>query len=295
MKDIIKNYYGFVGNDIYFKDNIYYFSYNNINFMFIQIDNYDINLEKIYNINSNLYLNSINMNQIYINLLGNYETIIDNKKYVMFYTYINNRETNIYDILKFNNQNHISNYKNNWHDLWCKKIDYYEYQMNQFGNKYPLLRESFSYVVGLAELSISLINNIDLNNTYNCYMHKRIDNYILNYYCPLNIIIDSRVRDISEYVKNSFFYDNKNIINDFEIYLKTVKLTNEEYKLLLVRLLFITPYFDLYENIMDETREEKEIKKIIQKLNDYEKFLKKYYKMIYKNINMIEIPFLLSN
>ena len=42
--------------------------------------------------------------------------------------------------------------------MWIRKIDYFEYQISQFGKKYPIIRESFNYYVGLAENGISLLN-----------------------------------------------------------------------------------------------------------------------------------------
>ena len=85
-----------------------------------------------------------------------------------------------------------------------------------------------------------------------------------------------------------FFYENKEVLND--LFLK-IRLNNEEYKLLFSRLLFITPYYDLYEKIIDNEIEENEIKKIINKLDDYEKYLKKIYLYLkrYIDIDNIEL------
>ncbi len=291
MKDMIKNYYGLNINDIHLKNDIYYFDINNIHFMFIEISDYNINIENMYEVNRKLYYNGIYMNRLVMNLFGNYETMINNKKYIMFCINENNRDININDILNFGKQNHVIEYVNNWHDLWCQKIDYYEYQMNQFGYKYPILRESFSYVVGLAEIAIMLINTVDFKNTYNCFMHKRISKDLYGFYCPLNVLVDSRIRDIAEYFKILFFKGKNDVINELNMYFNHANLTMEEYKLLFCRLLFITPYFDLYEDIMNDKIEEKSIKKIIQYLNDYEICLKTIYKSIKQYTNIDEIHF----
>ena len=42
-------------------------------------------------------------------------------------------------------------------------------------------------------------------------------------------------------------------------------------------MLYPTYYYDLYEEIISGKKEEKEIKKIINKVNDYEKILKNIY------------------
>ena len=59
-----------------------------------------------------------------------------------------------------NNNILISKDKCRWQDLWIKKIDYYEYQINQFKKKYPYLYQTFSYYSGLTESAIMLANTV---------------------------------------------------------------------------------------------------------------------------------------
>ena len=67
---------------------------------------------------------------------------------------------------------------------------------------------------------------------------------------------------------------------------KTARLTTAEYYLFLARMLYPTYYFDAYEEILNGKKKEEEIKKITNKVNDYEKILKKIYNY-YKNFLMI--------
>ena len=123
---------------------------------------------------------------------------------------------------------------------------------------------------------------------YSCLVHNRITNELFDFKNPLNIIIDYRIRDIAEYIKYNFFYNNLEV---FDQIINKFNLNKEEYKLLFARLLLITQYYDIYEKIIDEKKEEKEIEFIILKLNNYEKYLKKIYLYLkrYIDIDNIEL------
>ena len=49
---------------------------------------------------------------------------------------------------------------NNLSSLWMDKVDYFEYQVSQFGIKFPIIRHSFNYFIGLADNAIMVINSI---------------------------------------------------------------------------------------------------------------------------------------
>ena len=90
---------------------------------------------------------------------------------------------------------------NLWKQLWSNKVDYFEYQITQVGKKYPLIRESFSYYIGVVEAGICLLNN---SKKLRCSVaHKRItkNEDLFEFYNPTNYILDTRVRDLSEYFK----------------------------------------------------------------------------------------------
>ena len=224
-------------------------------------------------------------NKPILNLYDQYITFYNNNYYLLFYD--DNNLINRNDLINFLNQKYEI-VDNKIKEKWCKKVDYHEYQITQFGYKYKLLRESINYVVGLSEIGIQLLNTINFEYCYSCFVHNRINNKLFDFKNPLEIIYDYRIRDLSEYIKYNFFYENKEIFNELVF---NLNLTKEEYKLLFARLLFITPYYDLYEEIIDNKIEENEIKKIILKLNDYEKFLKKIYLTLkrYTDIDIIEL------
>ena len=97
--------------------------------------------------------------------------------------------------------------RSDWEYLWRSKVDYIEYQTSQFGKKYPIIRQSINYYIGMAENGISLMNGVKNFNSYLTVAHKRlrIKNKTSDLYNPLDLVIDSRIRDLSEYYKEKFF------------------------------------------------------------------------------------------
>jgi hypothetical protein len=182
--------------------------------------------------------------------------------------------------------------RDSWWTLWTNKIDYFEYQVNQFGIKYPLIRETFSYFVGLAETSIALYKNSNIiTNEYLYLSHKRIKKGYLqdDLYNPLNIVLDFRMRDACEYFKDCFFNDD-NIYNDVITYINNNHFSNQEVILFLTRMIYPSYYFDIYEDILSSKTDEKSLERIIFRISSYESFIKKLYLTLknYYNIPNIE-------
>ena len=116
--------------------------------------------------------------------------------------------------------------------------------------------------------------------------HKRLKptDKVDSLYNPLNIIYDSRVRDVAEYIKNSFWTDNHNIYNELNNYLYKNNLSLNEVKLLISRVLFPSFYFDLYEDIFNYNKDEKILNNIISRIDEYEEYLNSiiiYFKRFY--------------
>lgn len=181
----------------------------------------------------------------------------------------------IENIVKFDNRLPIYR-KVNWKAKWEEKMDYYEYQMSELGLKYKKLRESFSYYSGLCECAIGLLNYID-NNVYMYTTHMR------------GKVIDNITRDIAEYIKHEFFY------NDSNVPIENLSLDNDEYILLMARLLYPSYYFDVYDSIIQGKANEIEVEKIIKKSNSFESLLKKNYNFIKQKSSIPDITWLYSN
>lgn len=278
MKNTISYYYNLIPNDIHQKEDVYTLIINNVKYIFMPYYGNINNLNTIYNYLINL---KIYCHEIIYNNRNSIITTHNDKPYILFKIY--------YDKHDFINLNQIISYnilvetdkQCNWYDLWCKKLDYYEYQLSEFGKKYPLIRDSFSYYNGLCETSISLLNNIKTykNNMY--ISHHRIKKNMdwIDFYNPLNLVIDVRIRDASEYFKNQFF-EGKNVIEEINYYLYTTKLNYSETMLLFIRLIYPSYYFDTYDDIIQGKTQEKKLNNYIEKNHSFELFLKKVYNII---------------
>lgn len=291
MKNTINYYYNLNINTIHQKEKNYYFKADNKNYLLLKCTNIE-EPDDIYRLN--IYLSQIlPVHRIVLNANNEAITKINDSNYLLLELFSNNNKINLNNIIELSNIRipfSVDKLKrNDWYNLWIKKVDYFEYQLSQIGKKYPLIRESFNYYIGLAENAIILVNNIDFNNIPLGLSHRRITNMSFNLYNPLNIVIDARIRDVCEYFKFCFF-NNIDISMELELFLSYNSFDINEAKLFLARMFFPTYYFDLYEKIIDNEIDESEIKKVIIKADNYEKILKQVY-YHFKN-NQINIEWL---
>ena len=293
MKNAIKYYYNLDPSTIHQKNNKYYFTVDKYNYVLLEYD--DDKIEDIYNLSDNLLKIGVYSHKIIKNSMNSYVTLINDKNYVLLKIFVIKKQITVNDIINFNNIMYFNNNKlkiNDWYMLWTNKVDYLEYQINQLGKNYPLIIESFSYYIGLSEIAICLLKNINKNELYYSLGHKRIscDDTTYVFYNPLNIVIDLRIRDICEYYKSCFF--NNLSVDSLDNYLLYNNFTDSEACCFLARMLFPTYYFDIYESIISNQVKEEKIKKITDKVNDYEKFIKKIYLLLKSKYNIPSIEWL---
>ncbi len=301
MNNFIDYFYNIKAYKIEYNNKYFGFIYNGYLYRLYILDE-DININYIVNLNKKMLSHTL-VSEIIINRNNEYISNYNNQNYILIKIYINiNKNISLEEISYLANSLYNNKIKVNWANLWSKKIDYLEELINENGKKYPLLVDSFNYFVGMAENAISYYNNIIIANNYKLVIsHKNImfNDTIECLYNPLNIIFDYKVRDIAEYIKNSFFINNKNIFNELNDYLKNNYLNITDIKLLISRLMYPSFYFDLYEDILIGGKNENIITSIVNKLPQYEKYLASiiaYLKNIYdiseinwlKNIYNIE-------
>ena len=286
MKNAIIYYYNLNPINIHQSNKQFRFSIDNDEYILMPYNRHVDEINYLNDLCSQLHQKQIYCHQFVPNNNHTFITYINNVPYVLLKIYVNSKDKIILnDIMDFTNIVISNNYKvlrrDNWFELWTNKIDYFEYQVSQFGKKFPLIRESFSYFVGLAENAIMLYKNIyNSNNNTLCIAHKRIkkDHTITDFLNPLNFIIDIKVRDSSEFFKERFFDDHHyDIYEEIMYYLTYGNINTYDCMLFFTRLLFPTFYFDIYEDIINNGEDEKELLRIINRVNDYEEFLRKIY------------------
>ena len=289
MKNFIKFFYNMKVTNTNFINNYYEFNHNNNYYrLYILNEEYNIyNYNNIYTINKELINNTL-MSEIILNKDKNIITTYHNINYILLKINCNiNKDITLEEIDYLSKVKIVNNNKSNWGLLWSKKIDYLEELISENGKKYPQVVNSFNYFIGLSENAISYYNNIDIDNNMMYYIsHKvlRPTDKVDSLYNPLNIIYDYRVRDVAEYIKNSFWTDNHNIYNELNNYLYKNNLSLNDVKLLISRVLFPSFYFDLYEDIFNYNKDEKILNNIISRIDEYEEYLNSiiiYFKRFY--------------
>lgn len=233
-----------------------------------------------------------------------------------FYKFIPNKDGSIFTIyqdfifvlLKINdkssmitqNKNQISLDENkkyyldrsDWYELWTRKNDYYEYQYQHIKGKYKVIDESINYYIGLAENAISYIANIPINlkeqEKKGLYPKRLLES---EYHNPLNYVIDYKERGLSETLKY-LFLNKKYLSQNIEKIILSYNCTETGYKLLYGRMLYPSMYFDIYDKVINDFENEKELVNVIKRLKEYEEYLKEIYRIISKHTKIKNIDWL---
>ena len=296
MRNLINYYYQLEPKDIHQTEYYYEFEVDGYQYRLQEI--YDTNINQIYELSIELYQRGIYTHQI-VHTVTNELSVFFNKKIYVLIKYFESDRDNISleDIRKIQISNFYfdsSKIKNtsNWGELWSQKFDYFEYQMNQFGIKYPIIRNSFAYYVGLAEVGISLFNTYYQENENLYLSHKRIKENSSTYdlYSPFNLVLDLKVRDIAEYFKS--LYLKEDIFPKIKDFLEEENLTDYEIIMFFIRMFYPSFYFDKYEQIIETGKDEKDMEEIIKKSSQYDILLKELYNYLLTRINLPYISWL---
>lgn len=293
MKNAIFYYYELNPENIHQQGKKYCFKIDNDYYSLCLLDS-QIDVNQVYKLNIDLLSRGIYNHSIILNKENQIITVIDQKKYYLLKLYDEmNQPISTDIILNFNFMTNklVQEKKIEWKNLWEEKIDYFEYQISEIGVKYPLIRESMSYYIGLTENSISLLNEIDTANICLCHKRVNIKDTTFDFYHPFNLIFDSLIRDPSEYFKQQFFFENIDIEEPVMNYLNLIN-NNNDLKLFFIRMLYPSYYFDLYEQIIAGNVEEKKITIVTSKNKEYEKFLSNLYHYLRNQSILPEIDWL---
>lgn len=296
MKNAIMYYYNLVPNNIRQTAKYTKFSVKDDQFVLEMVERNLDEINELYELTLYLLKIDVPCHQIIPNINNSIITFINNQPHILMRVFVNSEQLiTERDLLLFmnvlmDNHKYKKIIRNNLGQLWSSKIDYLEYQVSQFGKKYNVIRDSFGYYIGLAENALQFYKTIK-NNVQLCISHRRIkkDCTMYDLYNPLEFVLDTRVRDFCEYYKQKFFYDDIPFEN-FKTLIYSNNLSENEIKLLFCRLLFPTTYFDMYESVVVDNIDERELIPIVTKTPQYEAILKKIYTLLfqYYHIDVIE-------
>lgn len=288
MQNTINYFYNLFPNEIMTNKDELSFILDYEYYYFIPFERNIKDITNVLSLNDELHKLGYHSHTIIKNINDDYATKFDNKSYVLLKTNeYELKEISFKEILLINNR--INFDKNNikkWSDLWIKKIDYLEYQVKELGFDKKIITNSFSYYLGLAENAISYYNNT-INSVKDeskvTIAHRRLECPIIakDYYNPINLIIDYEMRDVAEYIKSSFFNNTYNIKYLNNLY-NLRNITEFESRILFSRLLYPSYYFDIYEKIIDGSKSENELLRIIDRVDEYEDFLSDIYHYLNK-------------
>ena len=132
MKNKIEYYYRIENINLHEQNNIYHFLYNNKKYIFFNTTRNIKEIEQIY------LLQSIDERyyKIILNRNRNVITVINNKQYLLV-EIINygNRKITFDDLTNKKSVTNLENsntlLRNDWYNLWIKKVDYINYQRVQ--------------------------------------------------------------------------------------------------------------------------------------------------------------------
>ena len=290
MKNAINYYYNLYINSFKKNNDSVTFVINNNIYEFLPFQG---NFQEIYKVYLILRTHNKYCHEIVVNKDNSFITLYNGKEYILLKKdlspekYVDMGEILNYDIEIFDR------HELNWKELWQEKVDYYEYQMSQLSIKYSLLKESFNYYVGMTETAISLLEYIDSNKIKYSISHKKIyyKEKMDIFFNPMQITIDSRVRDIAEYIKINFMNNVFNLDDTLKL-IDYLHLNDTEAILFLSRLLYPSYYFYEYEKIIFQKSNEQKLLNYIEKNTQYEVFLSKIYKYLKSKFYIPEVEWL---
>lgn len=298
MIDYINYYYDLYPVSINEIDDKYMFYINSEKYYFIPYDRNIEELDELVKLNKEMIKNGSLVSEIISNKFDDIINNYNGKLYILIRVYVNDsKKVSIEDIIYMLNEKEVNmSYKNisrtNWAKLWEDKVDYFEYQMGHIIKKYPILYNTIDYYIGISENAIFYLKNVVSNYEGNVSLgvcHKRIgvNSTLFDLYNPLNLIIDYKVRDIAEYIKDAFF-NEINVNNILKIIYSNYYFDKLNLSLLLSRFLFPSYFYDMFENIVYKEESEGNIYEIIKKSSSFEDFIDSYT----KNCNLQSISWI---
>ncbi len=282
MKSTIHYYYGLDIKNIRLKNKVYYFEYLN-----------DVYMMSSFNIkNKNILNYNIINEKIVKNKFGDYISEIDNNFYILEKK--NSKDNTpliLYDILEWDNNSPVIDSINSGElaNYYAHIINIAEKKFNQIKSCNKNIYESFNYYIGLAEISVALLNyksvttNMTIQNDNIDYNTK-----LLNFESIANKIVAPEFHNIVIFLKENNYDDHCSIKEELLKYYITKKEINSDSIIVLMAMyIFPNKYFD---HIMSN-----ECRKRVNKHDNYiDQDIKKVYEFLFSYTSLPKINWLLD-
>ena len=290
MKNTIEYYYNLIIHDFKKSNETFTFEINKKTYSFVPFyGNFDLIFDCYNELNQkNKYCHEILFNK-YKSAITQY----NGRQYILIKkNLVINKKIDLKEIINYDIPVNSRNYYS-LKTLLKEKIDYYEYQMSQLSFKFPILKKSFNYYVGLTETSISLLNYVSDRkiNLYVCHKRIKYKEKVEELFNPLEFVVDNRTRDIAEYIKINYLNEDISINKIYQS-IDYLNFNYDETILFLSRLIYPSYYFDLYDQIIQGNIREDKILLYIYENVKYEEFLKKIYLHLNKKNSLPNIDWL---
>lgn len=279
MESVLNYYYGVFVNKISKKEDYYIIESEDSVYLFAELISSIEEVEHIIDI-----LNKTDIKYHLLVLTKDQKPFItyDEKNYCLLKVRCNNEKPSLITFEKTRVEG-----TSNWADIWSKRIDYYESQVEEV-IKEPNIKYALQYYIGLTEIGIyynnvlkEIYSNNDLIYTVS---HKKINSPFnpFNYYNPLNMIVDIEIRDLAEYFKMSYFND---VLTEYELLnlIDNLKFSEAMANYFFLRLLYPSYFFYLYDEYIESKELNDDIIECIKKSKDYEALLSKVYSRLKMN------------
>ncbi len=279
MESVLNYYYGVFVNKISKKEDYYIIESEDSVYLFAELISSIEEVEHIIDI-----LNKTDIKYHLLVLTKDQKPFItyDEKNYCLLKVRCNNEKPSLISFEKTRVEG-----TSNWADIWSKRIDYYESQVEEV-IKEPNIKYALQYYIGLTEIGIyynnvlkEIYSNNDLIYTVS---HKKINSPFnpFNYYNPLNMIVDIEIRDLAEYFKMSYFND---VLTEYELLnlIDNLKFSEAMANYFFLRLLYPSYFFYLYDEYIESKELNDDIIECIKKSKDYEALLSKVYSRLKMN------------
>ena len=276
-KRVTKDYFNYI------VDNRLFISSNNKLYFVEELNNLEqIDLLNNYKVNFNDYYNIVSTKY------GDYKILYKNKYYVVLE--YKEFSLDLYQLIIEDKKKVVSSGKIDWRDKWINRSEYIMNTYYSYRNKNKVIDNSIDYYFGLLESSICYLNGFNYENVNLYVQHAKMSYF--DYFNPFNIRIDVKERDFSNFLKYIFFDDKYN-----ESYVRSIiekNINNYDFNLVVARLIYPDYYFDLFDEylISSDDKTLDLIKKIVNRVDEYEKYVYMICNYVKLNIQIKNVDYL---